>query len=94
MAPLSLVLFTFFIRIIYKKLEIFDRKLKWIFILSFIGITFIASFYHIWGIIKLPTKEISMIFTIVVNVLMTILFLVFKNFSKFKIKFFKKYFQF
>lgn len=88
MSPLSIVILLYLSEIFT---NIFDLSLKInyyrIFLITFFTIVFIASFYHIWGIIKLPTKELSMIFTFAVNVLMVILFLVFKNFSKFKIKF-------
>ncbi|MBK8944470.1 MAG: hypothetical protein IPM32_04275 [Ignavibacteriae bacterium] len=89
MAPLSVafILFLFdLLKLIFNEID--ERKFKLIFVVIYFLIVFTASFYHIWGIITLPTKELSMIFTIMVNVLMAILFLVFKNFSKFKIKLF------
>lgn len=86
MAPLSLVLLLYLSEIFTNIIKLsLNKNYNKIYLTIFFTIVFIASFYHIWGIIKLPSKEFSMIFTITVNILMTIFFLTFKNISKLKV---------
>lgn len=76
MAPLSVVYLLFVGKIISQIIRDFVSKRSEInFYSLFLLIVFAASFYHIWGIVKLPSKEISMIFTVIVNTLMIILLL-------------------
>lgn len=39
----------------------------------------LSTLYHLWGIIKLPSRETTLVLTIVLNVLMLIIFLILKN---------------
>jgi len=44
-----------------------------------ITLAFLSTFYHLWGIIKLPNREITLFVTVILNVFMLIFFLVIKH---------------
>lgn len=85
MTPLFAVYFLF-IADLYQSISIGFKKEYTIYlgILIFI-ISFIASFYHIWGIVLLPNKEVSEIFTVCTNLAIVVIFYILKI-SKIRLK--------
>jgi len=83
MAPLAPIYFLFIAKLIQKYLvkdseEVFKNRL----IISLMVFAFLTSFYHLWGVIKLPNEYYSMITTLVFTIVATLIFmkqLIFKN---------------
>ncbi|MCP4970962.1 MAG: hypothetical protein GY932_10250 [Arcobacter sp.] len=46
---------------------------------TIITLAFLSTFYHLWGIIKLPNREITLIVTVILNLFMLIIFLILKH---------------
>lgn len=77
MAPLSPVYFLFIAELITKYLvkdseEILKNRL----IISLIIVSFFTSFYHLWGIVKLPNEYYSIISTSIFTIVITLIFLI------------------
>ena len=77
MAPLAPVYFLFIAELIAKyfaknSAEIFKNRV----IISLIIMAFLTSFYHLWGVIKLPNEYYSMISTFAFTIAVTLIFLI------------------
>ena len=60
--------------IIGKPFVIADDVIKNRIVLALVGISFLASFYHLWGIITLPSELYSIISTILFTIITSAIF--------------------
>jgi len=76
MAPLAPIYFLFIAELV-RKYIIADNEelLKSRLLISLIVVAFLTSFYHLWGVIKLPNEYYSMITTIALTIVVTVIFL-------------------
>ncbi|MCF6268476.1 MAG: hypothetical protein L3J41_02060 [Melioribacteraceae bacterium] len=76
MAPLAPIYFLFIAELITKYFITEPEKtFKNNLIISLIIIAFLTSFYHLWGVLKLPNEYYSMISTFVFTIAVTLVFL-------------------
>ncbi len=76
MAPLTPVYFLFIAELIKKYLvKNLEEVLKSRLIISILILAFLTSFYHLWGLIKLPNEYYSIISTIISTLIVTLIFL-------------------
>jgi len=85
MTPAAPVFYLFISYIInnYLKTDTFGK----VFYYVFVSLVFLSSFYHLWGVVRLPGSDASIISTIVFSLLMAILFLRLKYQKSYLIKF-------
>jgi hypothetical protein len=80
MSPAAPV-FYLFLSIILQKIFNSDKWKNYeakIFVILFF-LAFSSTFYHLWGIIQLPNREITLLLTIVLNILILMVFLILKK---------------
>ena len=82
MAPLAAIYFLF-LASLFKNLllGVNDKKLKTVSIILIFTISFFATFYHLWGIIKLPSRDFTMTLTVISNLIMAVVFFAMKYLS-------------
>jgi len=74
MAPLAIVYFMFVGNLIEKTFDIKDRFQENRIFFTIIIISFLSSFYHLWGIVQFPNKYWSIASTILFSIIIAILF--------------------
>ncbi len=81
MAPLAIVYFMFVGNLMENNFDIKDRFQENRIFFIIIIISFLSSFYHLWGIVQLPNKYWSIASTIIFSIIIAFLF--YKNRVKF-----------
>jgi len=80
MSPAAPVFFLFLAFIIKSELRGIKRKsVKLISYLSIFGLAVFSNLYHLWGFVKLPSRDVTIGTTIIANLLVAVLFLVLKK---------------
>jgi len=77
MAPLAPIYFLFIAELITKYFDTEpDKVLKSRQIIYLFVLAFLTSFYHLWGVVKLPNEYYSMVTTSVSTIIVTFIFLI------------------
>jgi len=82
MLPGILFSYLFFAQLAEKYLLSEDGKFRWNFTFVITCITLISNLYHLWGLVRLPSRTISIYLTIILNVIILGIFVYLKYFDK------------